>query len=97
MILTDVQEYVREQRQVSLEQLARRFDVQPAALRGMLDRLSLKGRVRRLERPDRCTGCRICPEAALELYAWAGAAPADDRPPACPRAPVPAAGGCSRC
>ena len=70
MILTELQDYVREHRRVSLEQLSRRFGIPPPALRGMLDRLALKGRVRRLDRPPSCSGCRICPDAALEFYEW---------------------------
>lgn len=73
MILTELQDYVREHRRVSLEQLSLRFDIPPAALRGMLDRLARKGRVRRIDRPPSCSHCRICPDAALEFYEWADA------------------------
>lgn len=80
MILMDLQEHLRTERRASVGQLSARFGVEPGALRGMLDRLVAKGRVRRLERPSRCSGCRICPEEALEFYEWASPGP----PPAAP-------------
>lgn len=74
MILMELQDHLRAERRASVAQLSTRFGVEPGALRGMLDRLVAKGRVRRLERPGRCSGCRICPEEELEFYEWAAAA-----------------------
>jgi hypothetical protein len=71
VILTEVQERVRDQRCVSLSDLSSHFEVEPDALRAMLERLVRKGRVRRLSRPGACGGCRACPDAALDFYAWA--------------------------
>lgn len=70
MILTELQDYLRDHRRASVQQLSQRFRIQPAALHGMLDRLARKGRVRRLDRPSRCSGCHVCPDSALELYEW---------------------------
>lgn len=72
MILTDLQRHVRTHGRASLAQLALHFDIEPDALRSMLDRLVAKGRIRRLPPPPRCGGCKLCPETAQELYEWAG-------------------------
>jgi len=80
VILTELQGYVRRRERVSLAELSTAFGAQPDALRGMLDRLVAKGRIRRLQRPARCAGCTICPREALEFYAWAGLAPAQPTP-----------------
>ncbi len=96
MILTDLQGYVCARERVSLAQLSARFDAQPDALRGMLDRLVAKGRVRRVAPAARCGGCRICPSEALELYEWAAAAPAAP-PPACAIGFEPERRACPHC
>lgn len=83
MILVELQDHLRAERRASLEQLSQRFDAQPDALRGMLDRLVAKGRVRRLERPMRCSGCKICPDEALEFYEWSTAQDPLSSPPEC--------------
>lgn len=95
MILIELQEHLRTERRASLAQLSTRFGAQPDALRGMLDRLVAKGRVRRLERPLRCSGCRICPDEALEFYEWFSAGPPPS-PPECGVDFEPAA-ACRRC
>lgn len=80
MILTDLQRHLRTTQRTSLAQLALTFDTQPDALRGMLDHLIAKGRVRRLHTPKRCTGCTICPPEALEFYESATATPTTPTP-----------------
>lgn len=95
MILIELQEHLRGERRASLAQLSERFGSQPDALRGMLERLVAKGRVRRLERPLRCSGCRICPDEALEFYEWLSAGPSP-APPECGVDFEPAA-ACRRC
>lgn len=90
MILMELQDHLRTERRASLAQLSSRFGIEPGALRGMLDRLVAKGRVRRLDRPVRCSSCRVCPDEALEFYEWAAGA----APPGCGLGLVPA--GCER-
>jgi hypothetical protein len=90
VILTEVQERVRDQRCVSLADLSGHFEVEPEALRAMLERLVRKGRVRRLARPGACGGCRACPDEALDFYAWA------DDPAACAAPACSGSGGLSR-
>jgi hypothetical protein len=99
VILSELQSYVRARDRVSLAQLSLRFGAPPDALRAMLDRLVAKGRVRRLDCPPLCTGCRICPAEALEFYEWALVAPAVPPAPACGIEFVPGEHrhGCPRC
>ena len=66
-----------------------RFGVEPDALRGMLNRLIRKGRVRRLPSPQLCGGCRICAPEALEFYEWAASRPASEDPAPAPECCTP--------
>jgi putative ferrous iron transport protein C len=95
MILTELQGHVRSRERVSLAQLSASFGIQPDALRGMLDRLVAKGRIRRLQSPGRCSGCTLCPPEALEFYEWAAASPASP-PPRCAM-PEQQRRGCPHC
>ncbi len=72
MILSDVKRYLAEHRRVPMGDLVNRFDVQPEALRGMLDVWIRKGRVRRTAVGDTCGGCNKCAAYALEIYEWVG-------------------------
>jgi hypothetical protein len=83
VILIELQDQLRCERRASLAQLSMRFGIEPAALRGMLDRLVDKGRVRRLERPLRCSGCRVCPDEALDFYEWAATGSPPSPAPEC--------------
>lgn len=89
MILSDLQRRLRTGERASLAQLALTFETQPDALRGMLDHLVAKGRVRRVHAPKRCAGCSICPREALEFYEWA-TVPATEPAPTCAIDFVPA-------
>lgn len=73
MILAELQRYLDERGRASVAELETRFDISPAALRGMLDRLAARGRVRRLPTPSKCVGCQLCPPEELELYACGSA------------------------
>lgn len=70
MILAELKAYLIEHRRVELADLASRFDVAPEALRGMLERLIDKGRVRRIADAGPCDGCCGCATATPEIYAW---------------------------
>lgn len=71
MILTDLKRYLSERRQATLVDLAYRFDVEPEALRGMLEHWIRKGKVRRHLGPGGCaTGCVKCDPRVLEFYEW---------------------------
>jgi len=70
MILTELSDYLKQRRRVSVADMALGLDASPDALRAMLGTLERKGRVRRLEGPRCATGCCKCDPAALELYEW---------------------------
>ncbi|WP_373540908.1 FeoC-like transcriptional regulator [Chamaesiphon sp.] len=69
MILQQLQAYLRTIPSASLEELARHFKIDADALRGMLDPLIRKGRVRKLS-GKKCGGCQSCAPESLELYEW---------------------------
>lgn len=72
MILQQLQAYLRQHSQTSLQELACHFQIEADALRGMLYPLIRKGRVRKLE-GKKCGTCHHCAPESLELYEWIGA------------------------
>ena len=72
LILSRINDYLRQQGRASLSDMAQGFDVAPEALRGMLAILERKGRVRRLPAGTACGGCNKCSPAEVQLYAWNG-------------------------
>lgn len=79
MILSEVREYVRQRRQVSLTDIALHFDSSPDALRGMLDVWIKKGRMHKLCAQTSCGTCNGCDIATEEIYIWGQQAKASDR------------------
>lgn len=69
MILQQLQVYLCTHPATSLEALAQHFHTDANALRGMLDLLIRKGRVRKL-RIQPCGNCHSCDPESLELYEW---------------------------
>lgn len=73
MILSELKAYMKERHRVPMEDLANRFRTDPAAIRGMLDHMIRKGRVRRVEAGGGdCSGCNKCDDFKLEIYEWTG-------------------------
>jgi hypothetical protein len=73
MILSRVNDYLRERGRASLLDMAHGLDAAPDALRDMLAILERKGRVRRLPTGTACGGgCNKCAPATIELYEWNG-------------------------
>lgn len=71
MILADLRDYLQSHRRASLIDMANRFDVDPDALRGMLEKWLAKGRVEKLPSSGECgTSCCKCDAAVTEVYAW---------------------------
>jgi len=69
MILSELRSYLVEHKRAALTDMARHFDTDPDALRGMLATLEHKGRVRKLPAGTRCdSSCCRCDQASLELY-----------------------------
>ncbi|MGF1523436.1 MAG: FeoC-like transcriptional regulator [Leptolyngbyaceae cyanobacterium] len=71
-MLNDLQTYIATHNTVSLQDLSHRFHIDRDALAPMLQRLSRKGRIRRLPMPEKCTGCTCCDLTSLERYEWLG-------------------------
>ncbi|NES96312.1 MAG: sugar metabolism transcriptional regulator [Desertifilum sp. SIO1I2] len=69
MILQQLQNYLRNHTQTSLEDLAHHFQTDADALREMLNLLIRKGRVRKLAQKQ-CGSCCSCAPEHLELYEW---------------------------
>ncbi|MGR8979589.1 MAG: FeoC-like transcriptional regulator [Gammaproteobacteria bacterium] len=71
MILSDVRNYLIDQRRVALIDLANHFGVDADALRGMLDKWIRKGSLRKLPSGTACgTNCCKCDPASIEIYEW---------------------------
>lgn len=71
MILADLKDYLRQNRRAALRDMALRFDVDPDAVRGMLDKWMQKGKVRKLPAGTACdNGCCKCDPMATEIYEW---------------------------
>lgn len=68
-MLTALKAYLVDRRTVSLNEIARRFAIDPEALRPMLDLWIRKGKVRR-SGGARCGSCVSCAPADLEFYEW---------------------------
>jgi predicted transcriptional regulator len=69
MILQQLQDYLRDRSQVSLEELHRHFQIDIDALRGMLTPLIRKGRIHKIE-AKKCAQCHSCAPESLEMYEW---------------------------
>ena len=71
MILQEVKAYIRERRQVSLRDISLHFDTDPDTLKGMLDFLERKGRIRALRNDAACAGACHCDiKDEQVLYCW---------------------------
>lgn len=71
MILSDLKNYVKSRRQVSLRDVALHFDVEPEAIGGMLAFWVSKGKISRYSNPQACGGgCACSFQAERELYMW---------------------------
>jgi hypothetical protein len=71
MILSEIRDYLRTHRRAALSDMALRFDTDPDALRGMLDKWIAKGRVEKLPAGTPCeSGCCRCDPNQTEIYQW---------------------------
>ena len=71
MILSDLRDYLKQQKRVALKDLESRFQVDADALRGMLTKWISKGYVKKLPSGTACSGgCCQCDPALTELYEW---------------------------
>jgi len=71
MILSELREYLKQKKTVTLNELVIHFDMDADALRGMLSKWISKGKVRQLPVGPECgTGCCKCDPTLTELYEW---------------------------
>lgn len=72
-MILELQTYLAQKQKVSLAELETHFRSHPDALRGMLNKLVHKGRVRPLaSEGKKCGGCTHCDTEAFEFYEWVG-------------------------
>ncbi|MCW8917012.1 MAG: FeoC-like transcriptional regulator [Magnetovibrio sp.] len=69
MLLSNIRSYLSERGRAPLSDMSVHFDSSPDALRGMLQHLIHKGRVREVE-GNSCNGCCKCAPETLEIYEW---------------------------
>ena len=71
MILSELRDYLKTHHRAALIDMAHRFEIDPEALRGMLDKWVAKGRVIKLPAQTVCdSGCGKCDQASVEIYEW---------------------------
>ncbi len=71
MILSELRDYLKTNQRAALTDMAHRFDTEPDALRGMLEKWMAKGRVKKLPQGTACGGgCNKCDSASIEIYEW---------------------------
>ena len=72
MILSELRDYLQIRGRATIADLSARFDTEPDALRGMLQKWIGKGKVERLVSDNNCGGCCKCDDGSSELYLWKG-------------------------
>ncbi len=71
MILTELKNYIKTRQQVSLNDIALHFDVEPETAKGMLDFLVKKGRISLRSNPLSCAaGCSCSAAENSDIYEW---------------------------
>jgi len=71
MILSDIGQYVQQHQQVTLNQISQHFNVQPDAVRGMLEIWINKGKIfQQMATPSCGSTCQQCDTASTEIYVW---------------------------
>ncbi|MEE9423700.1 MAG: FeoC-like transcriptional regulator [Methylococcales bacterium] len=71
MILTEIEQYMRQRRQSTLVELSQHFGIEQDALRSMLDQWVRKGKMRKVNIKPQCQKtCDKCNASELEFYEW---------------------------
>ncbi|MCK4840620.1 MAG: FeoC-like transcriptional regulator [Methylococcales bacterium] len=79
MVLSELRDYLKQKKTVSLNELIIHFDMDADALRGMLGKWISKGKVRQLPVNSACgSSCCKCDPTLIELYEWWGEELAQD-------------------
>lgn len=71
MVLQELQSYLRQHHHASLTQLEQDLHIDVDVLRGMLDRLVRKERIRKTV-GKKCGSCHSCAPETIEFYEWTG-------------------------
>jgi hypothetical protein len=72
-MILELQNYLAQKQKVSIAELETHFRSHPDALRGMLNKLVHKGRVKPVKSEStKCGGCTHCDTKAFEFYEWVG-------------------------
>lgn len=73
MILIQVRDYLRTHGQAPLRDMALTFDMEPDALKPLLEHWVDKGWVEKLPKGTACGGgCNACAPESIEIYSWIG-------------------------
>ncbi len=73
MILTELRDYLKQQGQAPLRDMAINFNMDQEALRPLLEQWMAKGRVEKLPSGTACHGgCSSCAPQTVEIYRWIG-------------------------
>lgn len=73
MILSEVRNYIEQHGQATLADLANRFDSEPTAIQGMLQRWIDKGQIQQQRLTTSCGDkCQQCDINDSLLYVWSG-------------------------
>jgi hypothetical protein len=72
-MLVELRNYIAERGRVSMRDLALHFQIEPDAIRGMLEHWVRKGKVVRDSACPPCgSGCCSCASDLTEFYLWKG-------------------------
>ncbi len=71
MILAELKKFVESRRRVSLSEAAMHFDIEPEAMRGMLEFWVAKGKISKsVDRASCDGGCACSFSSDQEIYLW---------------------------
>jgi hypothetical protein len=71
MNLSEIKRYLSQRKTAPLQDIALHFDMNPEAVRGMLEQWIRKGKVRRMGSGGCDSGCcGGCEQAVNEVYEW---------------------------
>jgi putative ferrous iron transport protein C len=73
-MLSEIKQYLIEHKRATLGDLAIHFDIEPEAMRGMMQQWIRKGRVLKSDVQANCHGAcsKCCDASAMEIYEWIG-------------------------
>lgn len=71
MILSELRDYLKNQRRASINELSVHFQIDAEALRGMLGKWIGKGKIKQTKPNAACGGgCCRCDPLLTEMYEW---------------------------